>query len=250
MRIFLSIFVFLAVLLFCIAGVQAQVPTDTLKPPPIPKQVKPKELPQIQMEEYTIVGLSRITLPRKVRTQIFKKVQIEWSQNEAIYQKVLPEIDFQFVRIKPSLLRLYEFPWLDSRIYYGSYNLAGIGVNTQFKAGTTLPYFSINFGRSDGHLENAQWTRAGMQAGIHSQLHQGHLLHLGTDYQNVNRGIWKDYNIYRQDWDAQNVLWNFFGSIEQEWSSAFRTSLGSTYYLDDHESAFKHKFRISIWAVK
>ena len=243
MRIFLSIFTFLAVVFLIVVDVRAQVPTDTLKPPSIPKEVKPKELPQIQMEEYTIVGLSRITLPRKVRTQIFKNVQIEWSRNEAIYQKVLPEIDFQFVRIKPSLLRLYEFPWLDSRIYYGSYNLTGIDVNTQFKAGSTLPYFSINFGRSDGHLANAQWTRAGMQAGIHTRLHQGHLLHLGTNYQNVSRGIWGDYNLFRQEWDAQNVLWSFFGSLEQEWSGAFRTSLGGTYYLDDHESAFKYADR-------
>ena len=243
MRIFLYTFVTLAIWVFYIIGAQAQTPADTLKQPTVPKQVKPKELPQIQLQEYTIVGLSRITLPRKVRTQIIKNVQIEWSENQAIYQKVLPEINFQFARVKPFLLRLYEFPWLDSRIHYGSYNRSGISVNTQFKAGQTLPYLSIDFDRSDGHLENAQWTIAGMQAGIHAQLHSGHLLHLGTDYRSVTRGIWGGYSIFKQDWKAQNTRWNIFGSMEQKWSNAFRTSLGGTYYLDDHESAFKYADR-------
>ena len=101
-----------------------------------------KELPQIQLQEYTIVGLAKISLPRKIRTQVFKEVDIDWSENQDLYNKELPAITFQFSRVKPSLFQLYDFPWLDSRIHYGSYNEAGVLVNMQFKAEQTLPYFS------------------------------------------------------------------------------------------------------------
>lgn len=235
--------IILSVLLIGLSFQVATQVADTLGQAPSPRQEGQKVLPQIQMQEYTIVGLSKITLPRKVRTQIFKNIEINWVDNKQISQKKLPEIAFRFARIKPSLFRLYEFPWLDSRIYYGSYNLAGVDVKSQFKTNRTLPYFSANFGRSDGHLENARWTEAGMRAGIHHQFKEGHLFHAGTDYQFNTRGIWADWEKYRQKWNAETVLWSFFTALDQQWSKIFSTSLGGTFYLDDHENGFKYSDR-------
>jgi outer membrane receptor protein involved in Fe transport len=201
------------------------------------------ELPQIRLQEYTIVGLARVTLPGKMRRQIFKDVDIDWVNNQQIYQKTLPSITFQFSRVKPSIFKLYEFPWLDGHMHYGSYNLAGINVKTQYKANNTLPYLEADFNRSDGHLTNAQWTSIGLRAGVHQRFTEGHIFHVGTEYGFYTRGIWKDYDIYQQDWETQTVLWKFFGSLEEEWHDQFRTKIDAVYYLDDHENAFKYNDR-------
>jgi hypothetical protein len=214
---------------------------DTLKQPAT-KVTKPsRDLPPIEMQEYTIVGLAKVSLPRKIRTRIFKEVKIGWSENQEIYRKEPPAITFQFSRIKPSLFRLYEFPWLDSKIYYGSYNTAGVNVNMQFKAANTMPYLSAEFGRSDGHVDNAQWARMGMQAGIHQQLANGHLFSIATDYQFMKRGIWGSPANYQQEWETQSTFWNFSGNLDQEWSDQFHTDLGGNYRLDDFENAFRYK---------
>jgi hypothetical protein len=198
------------------------------------------ELPQIRLQEYTIVGLARVSLPGKMRKQIFKDVNIDWVNNQQIYEKTPPSITFQFSRVKPSIFRLYEFPWLDVNVHYGSYNLAGINVKTQYKAQNTLPYLAADFNRSDGHVTNAQWTSIGLRAGVHQRLSERHILHVGTDYGFYTRGIWKDYDRYQQDWETQTVLWKFIGNLEQEWHDKFRTEIGAVYYLDDHENAFKY----------
>ncbi len=219
----------------------SQEVVDTLKSPPVSVSKAPRDLPPIEMQEYTIVGLAKVFLPSKVRTRIFKEVKIGWSENQDIYRKQLPAITFQFSRIKASLFRLYEFPWLDSRVHYGSYNTAGVNVNMQFKAKNTLPYLSADFGRSDGHVDNAQWTRMGMQAGIHQQLAPGHLFSLATDYRFYKQGIWGNREKYLQDWETQTTFWKFTGNLEQEWTKMFRTELGGGYYLDDFENAFRYK---------
>ncbi len=202
-----------------------------------------KELPPIQLQEYTIVGLSRISLPHKMRNKIFRDVEIKWIQNREIYRKDTPAITFQFSRVKPALFRLYEFPWLDARAFYGSYNTAGIQLNSQFKAQKTLPYLSADFQTSDGHVPNAQWTSAGMQAGLHQEAGRGHLFSVGTDYNFQRRGIWRNYQLLRQDWETHTTLWSLFAQMENQWSHSFSTVFSATYFLDDHKSAFRYDDR-------
>ncbi|MCK4892617.1 MAG: hypothetical protein KAT07_01555, partial [Calditrichia bacterium] len=202
-----------------------------------------KVLPQIQLQEYTIVGLAKISLPRKIRTQVFKEVDIEWSDNQNVYNKELPAITFQFSRVKPSLFQLYDFPWLNSRIHYGSYNEAGILVNMQFKAEQTLPYFSARFLRSDGHVDNAQWTDVGLEAGVHQNLSEGHLLHVSTSYQDNRQGIWRDYQVYQQDWEVQTVFWDLNAALENSWNERIQSKFSGNFYLDDHENGFRYEDR-------
>ncbi|UCF63966.1 MAG: TonB-dependent receptor [bacterium] len=224
---------------FVILGVQllfSQEPVDSLQ-----SSRPQKELPQIQLQEYTIVGLAKISLPRKIRTQVFQDVDIEWSDNHNLYTKELPAITFQFSRVKPSLFQLYEFPWLNSKIHYGSYNEAGVMVNMQFKANRTLPYFSAQFLRSDGHLDNAQWTGVGLQAGVHHNFTAGHLLHVSTAYQADKRGIWRDYETYQQDWEVQTVFWDLNAALENRWNNSLITNLTGSFYLDEQENAFKYE---------
>jgi len=170
-------------------------------------------------------------------------VRIQWAENREIWQKEAPDIVFQFSHIKPLLLRLYEFPWLESGIRYGSFNTAGIRLNSQFRIKNVLPYFSARFERSDGHLPNAQWTGAGLESGFHYQISRGHLLHVGTDYRFDKKGIWRQPEIYPSQWEMQNAFWRWFGSLEQQWHPVFSTRLSGAYFIDDHENAFQYSER-------
>jgi hypothetical protein len=219
-------------------AIYGQQAADSLQPSKVQK-----ELPQIQLQEYTIVGLAKITLPRKIRTQVFKEVDIEWSDNQNLYNKELPAITFQFSRVKPSLFQLYDFPWLDSRIHYGSYNEAGVLVNMQFKAESILPYFSAQFLRSDGHVDNAQWTDVGLDAGVHQNLSEGHILHVSTSYQANRQGIWRDYQVYQQDWEVQTVFWDINAALESGWNEKIQSKFSGNFYLDDHENGFRYEDR-------
>ena len=207
------------------------------------EQTIQKQLPQIQLNEYTIVGLAKVTLPRKIRSRIFKQVKIRWADNPEIWQKSPPSIAFQFARVKPSLLRLYEFPWFNSQAAYGSFNTAMVNIRSQFRINRFLPYFSTDFLNSDGHAENAQHSSAGLLSGFHYHLKDGQLLHLGTNYRFSKRGIWRDRGVYRKDWETQSTLWRSFANLEQRWSRQFSTRLEGSYFIDDHENAFRYSDR-------
>jgi hypothetical protein len=89
----------------------AQSPTDSAAAS-VP-QPSGDVLPQIQLEDYTIIGLAKITLPQKKRTQVFRDVDIVWTSNDEILQKELPKITFQFSRIKPRCFACTIFPgWI------------------------------------------------------------------------------------------------------------------------------------------
>jgi hypothetical protein len=241
----INFFIFILILKFYLAGsvLQGQPVADTTRQQDSMVAPQKADLPTIQLEDYTIIGRAKISLPRKVRTQLFQSVGISWTENEQVYEKELPEINFQFSRVKPSLFRLYDFPWLDSRIHYGSYNTAGINVKMQFRAQNILPYLSADFQRSDGHLDNAQWTTASLQAGIHQKMSEIHLLHLYTDYQLNKRGIWGYWDIYQQDWETNTTFWETGGELEDQWSEKIRTYWKGKYLLDDHENAFDYSER-------
>jgi hypothetical protein len=237
-----TLLIFILLLNFCMVAsiLQGQESTDTTRQGYSTMEPPKRDLPTIQLQDYTIVGLAEISLPHKVRPQIFQKVKISWSENEKIYEKEVPEISYQFSRIKPSLFRLYDFPWLDSRIHYGTYNTAGININMQFKAQNTLPYFMADFQRSDGHLENAQWTTAVLKAGIHQKMNDIHLLHLNTDYTLNKKGVWGYRDKYQEDWETTSTFWDIAGKLEDQWSDKLRTSLSGKYRLDEHKNAFKY----------
>ncbi len=234
--IFLSVIVLLLGIPFGKLSAQESRPAK-----PADQQKQP--LPEIQLKEYTIVGLAKVSLPRKYRTRIFKQVRIRWTENREIQKKEAPDIVFRFSHVKPLLLRLYEFPWLESGIRYGSFNTAGIHLNSQFRIKNMLPYFSARFKRSDGHLPNAQWTSAGLKSGFHYQISRGHLFHIGTNYRFDKKGIWRQPEMYPSQWEMQSAFWKWFGSLEQQWHPVFSTRVSGAYFIDDHENAFQYSER-------
>lgn len=238
--IFLSFFLIFGLLTNLSWSQGSAADTTHLEAPEPPEQ---KQLPQIQLNEYTIVGLAKVTLPRKIRSRIFKQVKIGWAENPDIWQKASPAIAFQFARVKPLLSRLYEFPWFNSQAAYGSFNTMMVSVQSQFRIKRFLPYFSADFLNSDGHTENAQHSFAGLRSGFHYQLKNGQLLHLGTDYRFTKRGIWREADVYRRDWETQSTLWRSFASLEQRWSRKLSTRLEANYFIDDHENAFRYSDR-------
>jgi hypothetical protein len=204
---------------------------------------EPVQLPQLKLQEYTITGLSKITLPQKIRAQIFKKIDISWNKNPQLFFKESPTFLFGFSRIKPAFFRLHDFPRLNSQLYYGTFDEFGLKVSSQMTLNSFQPYISGDYGQSEGHRKNAQWKQGLAKAGFHQQLTKGHLLHGGVTYQRSNRGIWKDWQIFQQNWETQTTLAKSFVQLEQDWTSTFATKIGGNYYFDDHQNAFKYSDR-------
>jgi hypothetical protein len=113
----------------------------------------------------------------------------------------------------------------------------------QFKAEQTLPYFSAQFLRSDGHVDNAQWTDVGLEAGVHQNLSEGHLLHVSTRYQSNQQGVWRDHEVYQQDWEVQTIFWDIDAVLEDSWNERIQSKFKGNFYLDDHENGFKYEDR-------
>ncbi|MEJ2633723.1 MAG: TonB-dependent receptor [Calditrichia bacterium] len=234
-------YVFWGLLYVAAAWAQTPATSDTTSGKAAPATFESKQLPEIKLKEYTIVGLAKVTLPHKIRQQIFKNVKLRWVENPEIMQKEPPSVSFQFSRIKPSLFELYESPWMNSGIYYGSYNTIGLDINTQFQTRRTTLYISADWARSDGHLDNAQWRSTGLRAGFHQQLAKGQIFTAGTDYDFRKQGIWGDYQKFKTDWSAQHTLWNTFANLNQQWSKRFTTRLDGSYIFDSQKSAFHYK---------
>ncbi|MFZ0389583.1 MAG: TonB-dependent receptor [Calditrichia bacterium] len=219
------------------AILQAQV-ADSLQAP----AKRQAELPEIQLKEYTIVGLAKITLPEKQRRQIFRTVTLNWIDNDRIWQRTPPPAPFRFSRIKPALLRLYEFPWLNGCLHYGSFNTAGICLNSQFKIGDFLPYFSADFTTSDGHVDNAQWTGIGFKTGFHYRLARNHLWHLGTDYRFNKQGIYGIVNLPETDApEVQSTLWRVNTALEQQWTDRISTEINANLFLDELDNFYNYQ---------
>lgn len=233
----------LSLICLMVFSIQVMSQEAVTPPKPPPASSKEKKLPEIQLKDYTIVGLAKISLPRKHRTRTQKKLEIQWTANPDLLQKEPPAISFQFSRIKPSLLRLYEFPWLNSEFRYGSFNTAMLKVATQFSVKNTLPYLAMNYGRSDGHVDNADWTAAGVQAGARSQLAEGILFDAGTQYQFRKQGIWRNYPATLHDWETQSTRWKWYLTSDQKWSTVFRTAVDGTYFIDDHKNYSAYRDR-------
>ena len=236
--LFISIFLFIMV-----SFLSAQAPDTSSAQKVRNVDAGKKTLPEIQLKEYTILGLEKVLLPQKIRAQIFKEVKIQWLDNQQIRQKEPPSIAFRFSRVKPSLMQLYEFPKFDTRLHYGSFNTAGIAVSSQFKADSFLPYFLADYLKSDGHTDNARQTSTGLQGGIHYQFGGQQLLHLGTKYKFNKQGIWGDWDVYETEWEIKNALWRSFAILEQRWNEVFNTKIEGVYLSDEHENAFQYSDR-------
>ena len=192
-----------------------------------------KTLPEIQLQEYTIVGLERIRLPEKERVHIFRRVRLNWVPNQTIWQKEEPQIQFRFSRVKPSLLRLYEFPWLQGEVGYGSFNTPAVRLRTQFKINHWLPYFGAHFARSDGWRENAGWSDIGMRAGFHYQLRPGHQLSIGTDYRFRQQGVYAELiPSDTETYQTETTFWNWTAELRQQWSEKISSRIGGEFHTD------------------
>ncbi|GAB4342738.1 MAG: hypothetical protein Kow0037_30340 [Calditrichia bacterium] len=214
------------------SGVAAQTTTadTTVK--------KQKILPELQLEEYTITGLSRIKLPEMDRKFSFKPVKVLWKPNRAILQKQSPAILFNFSRVKPSLLHLYEFPWLNVESYGGSFATYGLKMTTQFKTGKWLPFLSTGFEDSQGHLTNANHTIAQLKGGFHFIPAQGQTISVGTDYRFRKIGLWADSTLKATGEKAQTTLWNSYLVVRQNWNKPLYSNWQFVYFSDEQENVY------------
>ena len=196
-------------------------------------------LPQIKLEDYTIIGLEKVVLPHKVRRTISKKLTFEWSQNSSIMSKESPSISFKSNE-KPGMTFRNNFTHIDALLDYGSFNTFNAKLNVKLKTGDIIPFIGIDFVNSNGHTDNADFTRAKINGGIEGQLWQNSVVQLATQFRSGRQSLWSSLipaDISRR---TKATVWHWQASLEQELSRQFSLFAGGYFQSFDFENRFSY----------
>lgn len=228
MKRFIKLFINVLLSFICILPVNGQN-----------SQESQSTLPQIKLEDYTIIGLEKVVLPHKVRRTISKKMIFEWSQNNFITLKESPSVSFKSTD-KPGMTFLYEFPHIDALLEYGSFNTFGAKLNAKLKTGDIVPFIGIDFVNSNGHTDNADYTRAKINGGIEGQLWQNSVIQLTTQFRSDKQGLWSNLIPVDSSWETKTTSWHWQASLDQELSRQFSMFARGYFQSFDFENRFNY----------
>ncbi len=201
-----------------------------------PSSPQKKPLPEIYLQEYTIVGLEKVVLPEKERRIVFKRVPGRWVNNRRIQQKASPMNVFHFSRLKPSIVALPQVHRLTARVSYGSFNTLSADVLTQFRMKHVQPYFRSAFQRSEGHLPGARWNRWQIGGGLEGQLWKGSLIQFQTEIASRNQGLWGRVLPLDSLWEVRRRVWKGRLHVQQQWGGRLRIDLNGDLTREAHIS--------------
>ncbi len=199
---------------------------------PAPDSLK-KPLPAIQLKEYTIVGLSRISLPQKHRIELPVMVRTAWSQNPGLSQKSQPIRVFHFARKKPTMVLSAETARLTARVGYGSFQTLQGDVFFYPKLNRLTPFAKLHYLTSKGHLEGANRTELGFTLGTNGTLWSGSRLESQLFFNTFKQGLWGPFYQQRGETFIRNTSQGGLIHINQEWDNGFSLS-GEGGYLEQH----------------
>ena len=202
-------------------------------------QSNQNQLPQIKLEDYTIIGLEKVVLPRKVRRTMEKKLELDWSQNTMVMLKESPEVSFKSDE-KPGVTFLYDFPYIDADIEYGSFNTIDARLNAKAKAGTIIPFIGIDFGNSQGHVDNADYTNVTVNGGLEGQLWQNSVFQLTARFRKDKQSLWSNQIPVDSSWKNKITVWNWQANIDQKLSEEFSMFAGGNFQVLEYENRFDY----------
>ncbi len=152
-----------------------------------------KPLPAIQLQEYTIVGLSRITLPEKNRVTLPLVVRTRWVSNPSLQQKSLPIRVFQFTRKKPTIIIPVETVQFTAQLGYGSFQTFQGDVSFQPRLNRFTPFGQIHYLKSNGHQEGANRSEQGFTMGTNGTLWNGNRTETQLFFNTYEQGLWGNF---------------------------------------------------------
>lgn len=202
-------------------------------------QSNQRQLPQIELEDYTIIGLEKVVLPHKVRRTMSKKLVVDWSQNSFVRLKQSPAVSFRSVE-KPGVGFLYEFPFVNAVLEYGSFNTIGAKLSAKTKAGAIIPFISIDFENSDGHVNNADYTKIIANGGLEGQAWQNSVFQFTTRFRNDRQNLWSNQIPADSVWEKKITVWQWGASLDQKLSDQFSFLSHGNFQIFDYENRFKY----------
>lgn len=203
------------------------------------QQDQVKKLPQIQLEDYTIVGLEKVVLPRKERRSISRQLSVNWEENELVRLKQTPTLSFRS-REKPGLGFLNNYPDVDALVQYGSFNTLGANLKARFDANSVSPFVEADFRKSNGHVDQADYTKAAISSGLEGQAWANSVFQLTGRYRNDEQNLWS--SIIPPDSSRKTTLelWQFQGNLNQKLSAHFTLNSGGQFQTLDFENRFNY----------
>ena len=190
-------------------------------------QQEGQPLPEIQNQEYTIVGLEKIVLPQKQRLHLTRPVALRWSAFNHRLAKPPVQSFFPFSHFKPVFLRKSTYPVL--RVYAGggSFTTLQAGVFAQKHFANATPFVDFRWRNSDGHTAQAGWLQLEGRGGVDVPLPRGGLFSTTGALTVAQQELWASRLVawHRVRFDRQHLSGQLRWS--QPWNDRWYTNLST-----------------------
>ncbi len=219
-------------MVLCMGGLVSLFPQST----PATADTTNKPLPAIQLQEYTIVGLSRITLPQKHRIELPLTIQTHWVNNPRLKQQPLPMRVFQFARKKPTITLPVNYPTFSIRAGYGSFQTVQGELSFQPRMGRLTPFVYLNYLNSRGHLEGAERQAFGFTTGANGQLWAGSRLESQLFFNTLKQGLWGTFYQQMGSHTIRRTRQGAALTLRQHFGEFFSLTTGGSYREFQHRN--------------
>ncbi|RMG60816.1 MAG: TonB-dependent receptor [Calditrichaeota bacterium] len=202
-------------------------------------QEQQPSLPEIQSQEYTIIGLEKIVLPKKQRLHLTRSIALQWSDFNHRQAKQPVQSFFPFSRFKPVFLNQENYPVLRVFAGGGSFTTLEGGLFVQKRFPDASPFLDVRWGDSEGHTTHAGWTRFVSQGGVDVPLQAGGLLSVTGGFTLGQQELWAPRLVAwrRVRFDRQHL------SGEVQWNQPWGRRWHTTVSLQGTNHLLKRVFR-------
>lgn len=198
------------------------------------------QLPQIQLEDYTIIGLEKVALPRKERQSIKHPLSLFWADNAALAVKEDYNIQFKYTDIKPIISKTEGLHRIWAEADYGSYNTFGLDVKSQFRSSKIIPFFGLNYRQSDGHVSKADYKKGKLEGGLEGNVWNNGILDFQLRFRDSDQGLWSTEFPIDSTFRVKTNQFNLLGNLEQNFNPDFSGFINADISYIDHKNRFDY----------
>jgi len=207
-----------------------------------PQQGKKTPLPRLKLREYTITGLAKVVLPVKERRAAPVKLSLRWLENPATNGGKAPTAKLKFHRPRPFTGAGSRIPTMRLRGFFGSFRTGGFRFDARTGIQKTMPYVSLGYRQSDGHVpfDQAESRRFFVEGGIQQALNGGGRINIRTRYHRDRQHLWGVF--YPLFLNRQTLTKKWEGALEFQKPLAdhFSLKLSGNLRFNDHLNFFSY----------
>jgi hypothetical protein len=198
------------------------------------------QLPQIQLEDYTIIGLEKVALPRKERQSLKHPLTLLWEDNAWVEVKEYYNIQFKHVDLKPIISNTEGIHRICAEADYGSYNTFGLDVKSQFRSNKIIPFFGLNYHQSDGHVNKADYKKGQLEGGLEGSVWNNGTMDVELLFKNSDQGLWSTEFPPDSTFRVKTNQFHLLGNLEQKFNPDFSGFIYADISYIDHKNRFDY----------